>query len=114
MSAPVAGNDDASAAAATALRQGSLVNEEAMNVLKMSKGVVRVPLQDLGPALFNRLGEDTSGQHCLKLGKRILALEGFATFRYLCGRLLSRTRPRRPVGGLPSRQQNAGMSPMAV
>ena len=56
-----------------------------MNVLKMSKGVVRVPLQDLGPALFNRLGEDTSGQHCLTLGKRILTLEGFATFRYVAG-----------------------------
>ena len=84
-SSPVAGNgdaagkDDASAAAATASSQGSLVNEEAMGVLKMSKGVVRVPLQDLGPALFNRLGEATSGQHCLKLGKRILTLEGFAT-----------------------------------
>ena len=56
-----------------------------MNVLKMSKGVVRVPLQDLGPALFNRLGQDTCGQHCLKLGKRILTLEGFATFRYVAG-----------------------------
>ena len=63
----------------------SLVNEDAMNVLKMSKGVVRVPLQDLGPALFNRDGEDTSGQHCLKLGRRILTLEGFATFRYVAG-----------------------------
>ena len=56
-----------------------------MHVLKMSKGIVRVPLQDLGPALFNRNGEDTSAQHCLKLGKRILTLEGFATFRYVAG-----------------------------
>ena len=61
------------------------MNEEAMNVLKMSKGIVRVPLQDLGPALFNRDGENTSGQHCLKLARRILTLEGFATFRYVAG-----------------------------
>ena len=68
--------------------QGSpsaLVNEDAMCVLKMSKGVVRVPLEDLGPALFNRNGEATSGAHCLKLAKRILTLEGFATFRYVAG-----------------------------
>ena len=61
------------------------MNEEAMSVLKMSKGVVRVPLQDLGPALFNRNGESTSGRHCLNLAKRILTLEGFATFRYVAG-----------------------------
>ena len=52
-----------------------------MCVLKMSKGVVRVPLEELGPALFNRNGEATSGAHCLKLAKRILTLERFATFR---------------------------------
>ena len=57
-----------------------MVNEEATNVLKM-----RVPLEDLGPALFNRNGESTSGQHCLQLAKRILTLEGFATFRYVAG-----------------------------
>ena len=62
-----------------------MVNEEATNVLKMSKGVVRVPLEDLGPALFNRNGESTSGQHCLQLAKRILTLEGFATFRCVAG-----------------------------
>ena len=68
--------------------QGSasdLVNEDAMCVLKMSKGVFRVPLEELGPALFNRHGEATSGAHCHKLAKRILTLEGFATFRYVAG-----------------------------
>ena len=56
-----------------------------MGVLRMSKGVVRVPLDELGPALFNRNGEATSGAHCLTLAKRILTLEGFATFRYVSG-----------------------------
>ena len=53
-----------------------------MGVLKLSNGVVRVPLEQLGPALFNRNGEATSGTHCLKLAKRILTMEGFARFRY--------------------------------
>ena len=56
-----------------------------MQVLKLSKGIVRVPLEDLGPALFNRQGAATCGQHCQNLGKRILTLEGFATFRYQAG-----------------------------
>ena len=56
-----------------------------MSVLRMSKGIVRVPLDELGPALFNRNGEATSGAHCLKLAKRMLKLEGFATFRYVAG-----------------------------
>ena len=56
-----------------------------MSVLRMSKGVVRVPLDELGPALFNRQGEATSGAHCLNLATRILTLEGFATFRYVAG-----------------------------
>ena len=56
-----------------------------MGVLKMSKGIARVAPDELGPALFNRNGEATSGAHCLKLAKRILTLEGFATFRYVAG-----------------------------
>ena len=63
----------------------ALVNDDAMGALRMSKGVVRVPLEDMGLALFNRNGEATSGAHCLKLAKRILTLEGFATFRYVAG-----------------------------
>ena len=65
--------------------QSALVNEDAMCVLRMSKGVTRVPIEELGPALFNRHGESTSSAHCLKLAKRILTLEGFATFRYVAG-----------------------------
>ncbi len=65
--------------------QGHMVNDSAMDVLKFSKGIVRVQLEDLGPALFNRQGAATSGQHCLQLAERILTLEGFATFRYVAG-----------------------------
>ena len=71
--------------AASASSQGRLVNDSAMNVLKFSKGVMRVQLEDLGPALFNRQGAATCGQHCLKVAERILYLEGFATFRYVAG-----------------------------
>ena len=71
--------------AASASSQGRLVNDSAMNVLKFSKGVMRVPLEDLGPALFNRQGAATCGQHILKLAERILNLEGFATIRYVAG-----------------------------
>ena len=65
--------------------QGHLVNDSATFVLKFSKGVMRVPLEHLGPALFNRRGAATCGQHCLKLAERILNMEGFATFRYVAG-----------------------------
>ena len=65
--------------------KSALVNEDAMFVLRLSKGVTRVPIEELGPALFNRHGEATSSAHCLKLAKRILTLEGFATFRYVAG-----------------------------
>ena len=86
--APPSQGSPASGQGSPASGQGSpsaLVNEDAMCVLKMSKGIVRVPLDELGPALFNRNGEATSGAHCLKLAKRILTLEGFATFRYVAG-----------------------------
>ena len=65
--------------------QGTLVNEDAMHVLKMSRGVMRVPIEDLGPAVFNRHGAATNSQHCRDLATRILTLEGFATFRYVAG-----------------------------
>ena len=85
---PSQGSPASSQGSPPASSQGSpsvLVNEDAMCVLKMSKGIVRVALDELGPALFNRNGEATSGAHCLKLAKRILTLEGFATFRYVAG-----------------------------
>ena len=62
-----------------------LVTVEAKKVLAMSKGRIRVPLTDLGPALFNRRGAATCGRHCHDLGKRILSVEGFATYRYTAG-----------------------------
>ena len=65
-----------------AASQGGLVTASAKRVLALSKGRMRVPLDDLGPALFNRQGLPTCGRHCNELGKRIVDVEGFATFRY--------------------------------
>ena len=65
-----------------AASQGGLVSAAAKRVLALSKGRMRVPLEDLGPALFNRQGLPTCGRHCNELGKRIVEVEGFATFRY--------------------------------
>ena len=67
------------------MSQGSLVTAGAKRVLSLSKGRMRVPLDDLGPALFNRHGLPTCGRHCHELGKRIVEVEGFATFRYEFG-----------------------------
>ena len=39
------------------------VSDAARKVLSMSMGVHRVSLEDMGPALFNRQGSATSGQH---------------------------------------------------
>ena len=68
-----------------AVSQGGLVSAGAKRVLSLSKGRQRVPLEDLGPALFNRHGLPTCGRHCSELGKRIVEIEGFATFRYNFG-----------------------------
>ena len=65
--------------------QDTLTNDGAREVLKWSKGIVRVPIEDLGPALFNRNGANTISKHCHDIGTRILTLEGFATFRYVAG-----------------------------
>ena len=63
----------------------SLVTFDAKKVLALSKGVSRVPLQQLGPALFNRRGARTCGRHVHDLANRILSVEGFATYRYTAG-----------------------------
>lgn len=65
--------------------QIGLVTEEARRVLAMSKGVARVKLEELGPALFNRRGARTCGRHCHDLGRRIITVEGFSTYRYVAG-----------------------------
>ena len=62
-----------------------VVSLGAQRALSMSKGVTRVPLEDLGPAVFNRKGNPTSGRHCVNLSERMLRVEGFATFRYVAG-----------------------------
>ena len=54
-------------------------------VLGMSKGRMRVHLDQLGPALFNRGGDQTCGRHCTTLGHRVLIVEKFATYRYVAG-----------------------------
>jgi len=64
-------------------RQDALVTANGSRMLKTSKGRARVKLDDLGPAIFNRMGADTCGRHCLKLLTRIVKVEGFATYRYV-------------------------------
>ena len=80
MSKPTKNNN-----ASLASGHDELVMEGAKRALAMSKGITRVPLEDMGPALFNRLGTPTSGRHCMNLAKRIIEVEGFATLRYTAG-----------------------------
>ena len=53
-----------------------LVTERATRALARSKGVTRIAVEDLGPALFNRQGGPTSGRHCTNLAKRIIPIDG--------------------------------------
>ena len=57
----------------------------AQQALRTSRGRQRVPLESLGPAVFNRQGTVTDSRHCLALMDRILKDEAFATFRYEAG-----------------------------
>lgn len=52
------------------------------DILRLSKGKRRVPLEDLGPALFNRFGAATSGRRCRELMTRIVRVEGLVVYRY--------------------------------
>ena len=61
------------------------VTLQGRRALARSKGIMRISLDELGPALFNRQGAPTSGRHCMNLAKRILTVEGFATYRYTAG-----------------------------
>ena len=76
---------DAAKMASSQAGAKEVVSQGAKRALSMSKGVTRVPLEDLGPAVFNRKGNPTSGRHCVNLAKRILRVEGFGTFRYVAG-----------------------------
>ena len=55
----------------------------AERVLRLSKGRRRVPVESLGPALWNRNGEPLSGKHVLSLAHQILRRDGFASYRYV-------------------------------
>ena len=57
----------------------------AQRALATSRGRMRVSLEQLGPAVFNRQGNITDSTHCRALLTRILEEEGFATFRYDAG-----------------------------
>ena len=70
---PAAASQGPGAAVAS---QGGLVTAGAKRVLALSKGRMRVSLEDLGPALFNRQGMSTCGRHCNELGKRIVEVDG--------------------------------------
>ena len=84
--APASSHDDGvSAASEKKAEAAPQVTLQGRRALSRSKGIVRVPLEDLGPALFNRGGAPTSGRHCMNLAKRIFKIEGFATYRYIAG-----------------------------
>ena len=74
------------------------VTLQGRRALSYSKGLSRVPLEELGPALFNRLapgateGAPTSGRHCMNLIKRILTIEGFATYSTAMWRVIATNR----------------------
>ena len=71
--------------------------------LATSEGRMRVQLERLGPAVFNRQGNPTCGKHCQTLMKRILEEEGFATFRYDAGYCHEPDPPRSADGCEPWR-----------
>jgi len=53
-------------------------------VLSLGSAPVLVPIEELGPSLFNREGDWTSSHHCRDLALVINKKEGFATYRYEC------------------------------
>ncbi len=53
-------------------------------MLKKNKGKLKFNIWELGPAKFNRLGEDTSVTHILALFENIMLKRGFAHYRYDC------------------------------
>jgi hypothetical protein len=86
--APKAARDAAAASQAggsEAASQDGQVTAQARRALQHCKGRTRIKVDDLGPAVFNRLGAATSGKHCHKLGATIIKEQGFATYRYEAG-----------------------------
>ena len=64
---------------------GGMVCQEAQAVLRLTTGKRRVPIESLGPALFNRFAQPLSGKHVLALAQKILKTWGFATYKYEAG-----------------------------
>ena len=62
-----------------------MVCHSAADVMKMSTGRIRIQLEDLAPADFNRNGEPLSAKQVLHLAERILTDQGFAEYRYTSG-----------------------------
>ena len=58
--------------------------EEGEFCLSLAQPMVQMSIHDLGPALFNREGDYTSGQHCKDLAYVMCKRQGFATYRYQC------------------------------
>ena len=81
----MATQDDGSNPVTAAASQEPLISAAAGKVLSLSKGRMRVPLEELGPALFNRQGMPTCSRHCKQIGQRIIEVESFQTFRYNYG-----------------------------
>ena len=67
------------------MENAPLICQDGASVMRMSKGRVRIQVEDLGPAEFNRYGEPLSSKQVLSLAKQILREQGFASYRYDAG-----------------------------
>ena len=77
-------DDDATSSTQTAKPTNICI--AAQKVLRLSRGRMRVPLDELGPSTWNRFSKQSlNGKHMMQLGERILRVEGFATYRYVAG-----------------------------
>ena len=73
------------AGSAFKLADEGLVCHAGAEVMKLSTGRIRIQLEDLAPADFNRSGEPLSSKQVLNLANRILSDQGFAEYRYVAG-----------------------------
>eukprot|EP00969_Alexandrium_andersonii_P337478 14916054-Alexandrium_andersonii.AAC.1 len=60
---------------ANASAPADLICHQAGDVLRLSRGRRRAPLENLGPSPFNRHGAPLSGRHVWSLSERILKRE---------------------------------------
>ena len=56
--------------------------EDGEFILSLAVYTSNMSIDDLGPALFSREGDWTSGNHCKDLAWSINKVQGFAAYRY--------------------------------